>query len=395
MKRFIFLVIALIVSVFIGLKIAEDPGYVVFAYRNWTVEMPLWFALLSTVLLLLVFYLVLRFFDAIDATWASWKHWRWLRRKHKSYSKTNQGLIQLIEANWKSAEQYLMEGVDQSDAPLINFLAAAKAAHELGAYEKRDMYLRKAYDLSPQTHVAVGLMQAQLQLDQGKLEQSLATLNQLRREAPKQTLVLKLLERVYVHLGDWNNLLKLIPALRKAKLITADQMTMLECKTYRELLKAANKFGNVNAVRDIWRTIPHPLQKNMDLVNCYASLLAHYPDASAEVEELIAKNLKTNWSSELVNLYGLLKTPDSISQLKVAEKWQKQYPAQAVLYLTLARLSVRCQLWGKARSYFEESLRLSGVPETYTEYGNLLMQLHEENAAIQMYREGLQKLVEA
>jgi HemY protein len=393
MRRFIFFLVVLFFSVFIGLKVAEDPGYVIFAYRHWTVEMPFWFAVVSAIIVLVVFYFILRFFDAVDSTWINWKKWLWLRRKHKAYSKTNRGLIELIEANWKSAENDLMSGVDQSDAPLINFLAAAKAAHEQHAYERRDAYLRKAYDLSPQTHVAVGLMQAQLQLDQGKLEQALATLNQLRQQAPKQALVLKLLERVYIRLGDWSNLLKLIPSLRKARLITQEQMIMLECKTYQELLQAASRFNTYNAIKDVWRTIPKKLQKNPELVNSYVKQLTRYPEAIPEIDELITKTLKISWQPQLVSVYGMLKTTDSTHQLKVAEGWLKQYGPQAVLYLTLARLSTRCQLWGKAKLYFDESLKLEMLPGTYAEYGNLLAQLDESKAALKTYREGLSRVV--
>lgn len=393
MRRLIVILLVLIFSVLIGLKIAEDPGYAIFAYRHWTVEMPLWFAVLSVILGLSLLFFILRFFDAIDATWVSWKNWLRLRRKHKAYSKTNRGLIDLVEANWKSAETYVMQGVDQSDAPLINFLAAAKAAHEQGAYERRDIYLRKAYDLSSQTHVAVGLMQAQLQLKQGKLEQAFATLNHLRAQSPKQVLLLKLLERVCVRLNDWANLLKLIPALRKARIISAEQMTMLEISTYGELLQVAAKSGSSSAVKDLWKTIPRKLQKNSTLICCYVKQLSHYSDAKPEIEELITKTLKYEWQPELVKVYGTLASSDALKQLKIAETWQKHFGPQSLLYLTLARLSMRAQLWGKARHYYEESLKLESLPESYLEYGNLLAQLDETVTAMQVYKEGLKKLL--
>jgi HemY protein len=390
MRRFIFLLFILIISVFVGLKIAEDPGYALFAYKQWTVEMPLWFAVFSLILMIAALFLVLRFFDGIDASWSKWRSWLWMRRKHKAYSKTNRGLIELLEANWKSAENYLMDGVDQSDAPLINFLAAAKAAHEQGAFDKRDIYLRKAYDLSPQSHIAVGLTQAQLQLSQGKLEQALATLNQLRQIAPKQRLILKLLERVYIHLGDWKNLLNLTPHLYKAKLITADQMILLESKIYQELLIATSKSGSVNAARELWRVMPRKIQKRPDVVCCYVKQLFLYPEMLSEIEELIVKTLKYDWQEECVRIYGLLVTTHTVKQLKIAEDWQKHYGMHAMLYLTLARLSARCQMWGKARSYYEECVKLTPLSEAYLEYGDLLLQLDEISAAMQVFREGLQ-----
>ena len=47
------------------------------------------------------------------------------------------------------------------------------------------------------------------------------------------------------------------------------------------------------------------------------------------------------------------------------------------------------ELWGKARSYLETVLALRPTPEAYQEYGRLLNQLGENDAAADAYREGL------
>jgi HemY protein len=50
---------------------------------------------------------------------------------------------------------------------------------------------------------------------------------------------------------------------------------------------------------------------------------------------------------------------------------------------------MRCQLWGKAKSYLETSLKLTPFTETYAEYGKLMEQLGDQRAAMQSYREGI------
>ena len=62
--------------------------------------------------------------------------------------------------------------------------------------------------------------------------------------------------------------------------------------------------------------------------------------------------------------------------------------------LTLGRICVRCQLWGKARAYFEDSLKLEMHRETLTEYGKLLEYLGDAAMAMQSYRDGLQLCLE-
>lgn len=390
MVRLFWLLFILLLSVWIGIKISEDPGYVYFAYRQWTMEMPLWFATLAFILLLLILYGILRFFDGIDFSIYRLKNWLRYRRKYKSYSKTNRGLIELIEGNWRAAEHYLLEGIDQSDAPLINYLAAAKAAQELKAYDRRDNYLRKAHEISPHAEIGIGLTQAKLQYEQGQLEQALATLGHLRRIAPKHTFVLKLLEKVYIRLADWLALLKLLPYLKKANLITDDQYLIFEKNIYHELLKnAAQKQDSLTLIQTIWQSTSKKIQRDPEFVYAYAKLLLAHAGTEDQIEVLIHKTLKRTWDKNLVNVYGLLETTDPKNQLSHAEHWQKQYGNHAVLSLTLGRLCLRCQLWGKAKYYFEESLKFEATPEANAEYGKLLEKFGEMDEATKHYREGL------
>ncbi|EKD55151.1 MAG: protoporphyrinogen IX and coproporphyrinogen III oxidase HemY [uncultured bacterium] len=266
MRRFAILIIIFIFSVWLGLKVAEDPGLALFAYRNWSVEMPLWFLALSFFVFILLFYFVIRFFDSIDASFTRFKTWARFRRKSKSYSKTNRGLVELLSGHFRQAENYLLDGIDQADAPIINFLAAAKAAHEQGVYDKRDLYLRKAYEIAPQAKLAIGLTQAQLQFDQGQLEQTLATLNHLRTIAPIHPIVLKLLQKVYTRLADWQGLLMLLPSLRKAKLLSASQLEQLELHVYEELLRALARKSDIETLQRFWKTIPRRLRKDPKII---------------------------------------------------------------------------------------------------------------------------------
>lgn len=393
MRRFVLGIIILIVSVWVGLKIAEDPGVALFSWRDWSVEMPLWLFIFCFTLLMLIFYFVISFSDRMSQIFYRWKNWRRFRLKQKSGNKTGRGLLELIEGRWKLAENDLLEGVSQSDAPLINYLAAAKAAHEQAAYEKRDTYLRKAHDLAPQAVVAIGLTEVQLQMEQGQLEQALATLNHLRTVAPKQDVVLTLLKKIYIQLADWKNLLALLPLLRKRKLLTDEQADKLEQHAYEKLLDAAEKKAvGLSALQDLWRTMPKKSQTDARLIYCYTKQLLNYPEAAATAEELIYKSLRKSLNEDLIRLYGLLTTSNPSKQLTHTEKWLGTNDGHAVLLLTAGRLCMRCQLWGKARSYFEESLALKKEAETYLEYAGLLEQLGEHETAKQNYREGLKLL---
>jgi len=387
MRRFMLLLLVLMGSVWLGLLIVKDPGLAYFSYRHWSVEMPLWLAGVFLFVILALLYFLLNLVSEINSVMFRFNNWLRWRRQYKSFSKTHRGLIALIENQWQLAENYLAEGVERSNAKLINYLALAKAAHEQKAYDRRDKYLQKAHAIAPAADVAIGIAQAEMQLDQGSLEQSLATLHRIQRLAPTHPRVLTLLERVYIHLGDWQNLLTLLPKLYKANIINREQLLNFEKKVYIELLQAEkNPAQHALTLESVWKKIPRKCQKEPDVVYAYVSQCVFNPARIVEIEALVFKTLKKHWHSGLARLYGVLNTADPKKHLVHAEQLLKLYPNEPVLLLALARISMQCQLWGKAKRYFTESLTLKAQTEVYVEYAKLLEQLGDNAGAMVNYR---------
>ncbi|MFT7373882.1 MAG: HemY protein, partial [Oleiphilaceae bacterium] len=65
-----------------------------------------------------------------------------------------------------------------------------------------------------------------------------------------------------------------------------------------------------------------------------------------------------------------------------AENWLKQKPNNSMLLLTLGRLSLRNELWGKALEYFKVSARIHPSPETYGELSRLSLKLNKSDPAL-------------
>lgn len=390
MGRFIWMLFILVVSVWVGWLIVRDPGLAFFSYKQWSLEMPLWFAALAFVVTLLTFYAVWKSINSIDFMVYRFRKWMLWRRRSKAYSKTTRGLMEMVEARWKYAEHYLLAGVPQSDASVVNYLALANVASEQHDYAKRDLYLRKAHVAAPDHEMVIGIVQAKLQIKQGQMEQALATLKHLRLIKPKHRLVLKLLERVYVHMADWKSLVELLPAIYKAKVVNRADFAALETRIYAEYLTIpVMSTLNKDQLQLVWDRIPRRARHSPDVIANYVGQLMRFADSASDSEVLMRKALKKAWNEQLIKQYGLLKTGDTKKQLANAESWLKQYPNQAMLYLTLARLCMRCQLWGKAKTYYNESLHLVSNADVYLEYGKLLEQLGDQSGAMRNYQEGL------
>ena len=388
MKRLFSLLLLLGISTWLGLQIAKDPGYALFSYRLWTIEMPLWTVLILLIIAFSVFYALLRLISHTGAIGRRLRAWRIQRRHRRSINLTSRGLIELAEGRWGEGEGKLLRAAKNSETPLINYLSAARAAQEQGAYERRDEYLRLAHDTTPDAEIAIGIVQAELQIQRQQFEQALATLTHIRELVPQHVVILKLLKDLYFQLRDWKSLAQLLPPLRKYKAIPALECDELEQRVYEALIKEISPYTNVENMHKYWESIPKPLQRMPRLLHQYVPYLIAQ-GAHVEAETLIRECMKKNWDIELIRWYGLAMGEDASKQLNLAEQWLKQHNNDATLLLTLGRLCIRNQLWGKARSYLEFSLAIDPEPETYRELGMLLEQLDDPAAAAECYQKGL------
>lgn len=389
MKRLIIYFLLLLASIWVGIKIHKDPGYVLITYQNWSLETTLWFAILVILLVFLIFYLLSRLLRGTSTVSEKFGIWLEERRARKANKFTYRGLCDLAEGEWKSAEKNLLQGANHNDVPLVNYLAAAEAAQKRGHFEDRDNYLRLAHQSAPQAEIAIGLSQAQLQLNAKQWELALATLRHLHQLSPHHPYVLKLLKSVYLELNDWKNLKELLPELKHNKVLSSVDFEKLEQLIYMELLKSAVHADNMTLVNETWSNTPKSLQQQPALLLLYVDfLLKHKQDNLAE--PLLRDALKKYWNSYLVARYGLIISENPEKQLSVAESWLKNHPDDSALLLCLGRLCIRNQLLEKARQYLLTSIQLEPRAETFRELGQLLEQLGDMPKALECYRQGLE-----
>lgn len=388
MKHFFTLLLLLLISVWVGMELQAVPGYAKFLYGNNSVTVPLWFLGLIWVVTYLMLYIVLAIVNSLLGANTSFRLWSKRRTLRDAHKRTGKGLIALAEGNWQSAEKLLFKSAEIVDTPLINYLAAALAAQKQAHYKSRDNYLRLAHDANPEAEVAIGLTQAQLQLDRKQYEQALATLCRLRQLAPNHEYVLRLLQSLYVKLHDWDSVLKLLPALEKRKVLPREEFATFESRIHRELLIQAADAKDVQAILQAWQRIPKKLMRDPELVAIYADCLLQN-GAHESAYTVLRDTLKKVWDPCLLHHYGDARAQDSEKQLSIAEGWLKTHRNESELYYCLGRLCTRLKLWGKAKNYFEKSLQLKPQLKVYRDLGQLLETMQEKEKAFLCYRDAL------
>ena len=309
-----------------------DAGYVHITWGHWLIEtnlilfslLVLLFAAASFGLLVLTHHF-LRTSSALRSFFSGQRH---QRRRNRS----SRGMLAYLEGNWPQAKKLLSQSAEHAEAPLVNYLAAAHAANELGETQEADKFLKEAYACSDTSDLAVGITQARLQLDAGNLEQSLATLLRLKKIQPQHPAVLKLLGTVQLRLENWQELTRLIPELRQLPKPDSKKLDELEARAWAQMFYRKSeslKHSGLSrqpaaseALANLWRQVPEALRFDGQIIAAYArQLLAQ--GFESECETLLRKTLNKHWDDALISLYGQIQGTDGGEQRGGGGSWGK------------------------------------------------------------------------
>ncbi|HCJ28964.1 MAG TPA: heme biosynthesis protein HemY [Pseudomonas sp.] len=395
MKRVAIVVLILLALVgFLGWAIYQDSGYVLISYDRFRYESSFWIfiGLIACLWLLsMAVHWVLGLLHASGTLVNPWSRRHHARRVAKA---SRSGLRELAEGQWSHALGHLRTAAEHDRQPLVHYLGAARAASELGDYEQSDELLRKAREREPEAGLAVGLTQAQLQIARGQYGEARESLNALRDGYPRHSYVLTLLQQLYVQLQDWPALCQLLPELRKHRVLTPARLDELELLAWTAALEqvgqapATTPEDALQALDQRWQTVPGKLRNEPLLVRAYTDGLSRI-GADEKAEQVLHAALKRQFDDRLVERYGRVRGREPSRQLAQAEAWLKAHPENAELLLALGRLSLRNELWGKARDYLEASLRLEHRAQTCAELARLLAQLGDNERSNRLFQEGL------
>lgn len=372
--------------------IRTDSGYVLISYGPKTIEMSFWFGVVCLFVFILVLWFVIKYIRKMIYTLEGTVSWLSESREKRAEKRTQSGMIHFIEGNWRDAKKDLLSAAKASDKPLVQYLAAARSAYEMGELEETTFLLQQAEKIAPQDELAIILTQARMQLSTEQYEQCLATLERAKKIAPENPVVLDLYKQVYWHLHNWDALIQLLPQIKASKQYSKEQENALEEEIYTSYVATfAKQFTGeqlVSKLDNSWGRIPKSLRKNPKLIAVYARVLMSEKQHNKS-EAILRAVLKEHWDHHLVELYGLTESDQKKDQLATAERWLRDHPTDSVLLLALGRIAKRNELWGKAKDYFSASLRFNESPETYAELAALMAQLGEHEESTSLYKKGL------
>ncbi|KAB7622681.1 heme biosynthesis HemY N-terminal domain-containing protein [Alkalilimnicola sp. S0819] len=387
MKKLILVLLALLLSVVAALWFREQGGYVFIQAGGWNLEMSLFVFVLATLLGVWLLWLAWHLLRGLWGAPSQVRGWWGERRRERARGELIRGMIRLAEGGAEDAEKLLLRDVARSDAPLLHYLAAAVAAQRRGSYADRDKYLAQADRTSRRARTAVGLLQAQLQIEARQWEQALASLSYLQERAPHNSRVLELLLRACEKLDDWRRVEQLLPELRKRRVLERPRLDALELDILRRRLRAATSEGAKSLDRS-WAGASRGLREVPEAWLAYTHGL-RMQQRDVEAERLLRAKLVRDWDERLLAEYGELNGEAVEPAYAQVEKWLKERSEDVGLLEAAGRLALRSKLWGRARDYLEAAASRRPTAATLRLLGELREAMGEPERAREAYYRAL------
>ena len=263
-------------------------------------------------------------------------------------------------------------------------MLAARAAHELRAYERRDAYLARGASAATGDELVRIVTEADLLLDERRYQEALSLLKQLPR---KHTAALRLELKAQQQARNWEQTAVLSEELRKRNVFDAAQAAQVRRYALAENLK--RKALDSGALEEAWEKVPSSDRTERRVAaaaaQCFIAL-----GGCERAHRIIEEALEAAWDSDLVVLYAECEGGDVVKRIERAEAWLERHPGDAALLLTLGRLCAERNLWGKAQSYLEASLAIEQTYSAHLAAARLQEQLGNVDAGRRHYREGLE-----
>ena len=393
--RFLTLVtlLVLLAGAGIGTLINVDPGYVLLAWGNTSIEMSIWVLLLGIVLVFIAMSLSLRFIIALNLPFRVLGSWQETSRIKRMQLQTRQGLLALADGQNVRAEKKFSELAATTTQPIVVLPALATAMGRQGKITQAQQVLNKLVVEFPSTKQLVYLKLAEISLYQGHDEAALKALQSLHQLNPKHAEANQLLLDLLQRLQMWPELIGLLQVVGRCHQLSEEQLAQQQQLAYGRAFSTSRRQdgsaakSSLDQLQELWSKAPKSITNHDLSIIIYVKAMARIEgDSANKTQAFIEQALKQQWSDELVLEYAHLPLTDVQKSLTKAEAWQANAKGSAALQLTLGRLCRRLELWGKAQDYLQASITLQASKEAHAEMARLQHKMGHVDIAIEHYR---------
>ena len=386
--KFLFWLLALFAAAVALTLAANNPGYVLLVYPPYRMEMSLTLFVLVLLSLLAFTYFFIRLALAILRLPSHVRAYREQRSLGKGRTAMMEALTAFFEGRYAAAEKAAVRAMESGEKSGLNSIIAARSAHELREFDKRDSYLANAEGKSVGESTMRLIAQTEFMLDQKQPQLALKSLKELSDTGTHKHIgALQLELKAQQQARNWDGVLAAVTKLEKHNSINKTLAEQSRIQAWLEKLRAPDQ--DLKTLHALWKSIPEEFKRHAKIAAQAASNFIKLQDCKS-AQKLLTDSLNTQWDSELVTLFGDCKGTNNVGQIEQAENWLKTHSDDAGLLLALGKLCLHHGLWGKAQSYLDASISVAPCSEAYVTLAQLAEKLEKPDDASRYYQLALE-----
>jgi HemY protein len=369
----------------VGLVLAwhYNQAYALLVWPPWRVQISMELLVLLLLAGFFLLYSLSRFVSQTLRLPVEVRAWRAQRKRDNATRLLNEAERFFMEGRFGQALKHAEMAVEVGAPQGLGALLAARSAQALREYDRRDRWLEVARSHDKDIRMARLVLEAEFAVADRRFDDAANRLDELRLAGHRHIAVQRLALQTEQARGRWDEVARIARQLRKVRALSAEQAAPLVRRALIEQMREAE--GELEPLQRVWNGITTEERRDVGLLLRAVPYLVASGDLVLGVTA-IEEALERDWEPELAVLYGRCHTLNLHRQLVTAEGWLRQHPEDAGLLLTLARLCLRAQLWGKAQSYLEASLSLAPSRIAHLELAKLADSLGRQEDAQRHYR---------
>ena len=281
------------------------------------------------------------------------REYRQRRQRDQAIGALRDSVLAFFEGRFGRAERLAQRARDDLSLAGPAALLAARAAHRLREFDRRDRWLHSAEDAqgSQQAYLMTAAEMAVEDQDSGR---ALGHIDALHSRGARHIASLRLALKAHEQGEDWSRVLQLARQLEKREALHPAAIRGLKLRALRGLF--AQRRGDPVALRELYGDLSVAEREQSELIEVAAAAFAEAGEAE-QAWRMVEQALHRELSPGLLRLYLSLKTVPARERLARAERWRDRYGDDPALMLTLGRLCMDESLWGKAEEFLRIALR--------------------------------------
>jgi len=367
----------------VALALQHNQGSVVAFAPPWRVDISLNFFVLLAIAALWLAYRLGRVAQRLRDFPERVRAYRERRSELSALRGLREALKALFEGRFARAERAAQRAQSVAPVAALAALVGARAAHRMQEYQRREQWLERA-EPDAELSTARLVLSAEMWTEQRENARALQIIEQLHESGARHIHAMRIALVAHLQSSHWHEALRIVRALDKHRGLPPPASLAYKVLAYRGLLRESS--ANRDTLVRCWGAIP-PADRKAPELALEAAACFNRLGCGAEAVRALEESLAAQWNERLLEEYARSADINVAAALAQVDDWMQQHGRSAAALRCMGRICLRARLWGKARSYLEESQRLAADPDTALALGELAEAVGDEPAAARQFRE--------